>query len=118
MSSVKLCSVKLNDGFFMPMLGFGTSAPNKVVTVASETEKWRTWVLIRTRIGEMQAGLILFVCKMLLSRLGYLVHEVSDFQIFISMKTLRFLLKMQIWRPYLQRLRMSRSGIGLKKPHF
>ncbi|XP_058537990.1 prostaglandin F synthase 1-like isoform X1 [Neofelis nebulosa] len=30
MSSVKLCSVKLNDGFFMPMLGFGTSAPNKV----------------------------------------------------------------------------------------
>ncbi|XP_053081181.1 prostaglandin F synthase 1-like isoform X4 [Acinonyx jubatus] len=37
MSSVKLCSVKLNDGFFMPMLGFGTSAPNKVAK--SEVEE-------------------------------------------------------------------------------
>ncbi|XP_029809338.1 dihydrodiol dehydrogenase 3-like isoform X3 [Suricata suricatta] len=27
---MKLCSVKLNDGFLMPMLGLGTSAPSKV----------------------------------------------------------------------------------------
>lgn len=31
-------SVKLNDGHSMPILGFGTSAPAKVILVALEME--------------------------------------------------------------------------------
>lgn len=32
-------SVKLNDGHSMPILGFGTSAPDKVIIVALEMEE-------------------------------------------------------------------------------
>lgn len=116
MNATKVWSVRLNDGFFMPVLGFGTSTPSKVVTAASEAEGQWTCVLIRTTIWEMQAGLVFFV--MLLSSLGYFVHEVSDFQILISTKTQRILLKMQIWGLHPQRFQTSRSGMGLQNPHF
>lgn len=32
------CSVKLNDGHVMPVLGFGTSVPSKVIIMVLEME--------------------------------------------------------------------------------
>lgn len=39
MSGTRLFSVKLNDGYFMPVLGLGTSAPHEVTVMALETQR-------------------------------------------------------------------------------
>lgn len=39
MSQTRLFSLKMNDGFFMPMLGLGTSAPPQVIRMVLEMEE-------------------------------------------------------------------------------
>lgn len=41
MNPMKVCSVRLNDGHLMPVLGFSTSAPREVVKTTLKMESSR-----------------------------------------------------------------------------
>lgn len=66
MSLGRHLSMKLNDGHFMPVLGFGTSAATKVITAALGTQETGGVPIGASHRADLKdpMGLPFLICKM------------------------------------------------------